>query len=592
MQMTRAAVGFTFAFALLPLCIARPVAAQQPPDPQSEISIIRQSEALEARNDLAGAERLIRSILTRSPTSLTSLITLERLLTMQGRVADIEPFIETLLQVDPVSVIGHQMRVRLYATINKPADLIRAGNGWIAATPNIETPYREIARAMRGRGDLEGAAAMLDRGRQKVGGDALALEMGDVYAELKDYERAVLEWSRGIGKDGQGFLLVQRRLQGLPDGGTSAIPRLVAALRRDPTTLERRRAATSIALDAGMVADADQLARQLLRDLRAADRPAFLVDVARRADNIGASALAYWAYGEVVKIDPDSSRILALRSRYAQLALAVGDTARAARLYLDLERAAAPGSPQRRQALAARIQLGSARGDALHAAADLKLLRTEYPIAPELDEAASQVANAWLDKGNLVAAEAAVAGINGARAGAARGRIYLRRGDVERARNEILTSAPYLHGAEATEALTLATLIARMSLAGGELIGRALGIAGDNPEAAVRLMLTGSKELSRQERADILDYAAVVADRGAIPMLADVVRREIVEMYPQSSVAPAALLALATAAAARGGSADDARLLLEKIILEYPKSALVPQARRDLDRLLGRVPGG
>jgi TolA-binding protein len=65
-----------------------------------------------------------------------------------------------------------------------------------------------------------------------------------------------------------------------------------------------------------------------------------------------------------------------------------------------------------------------------------------------------------------------------------------------------------------------------------------------------------------------------------------------VETYPQSSAAPAALLSLASALVARGASIVDARLLLEKVILEYPKSALVPQARRDLDRLLGRVPGG
>ena len=31
--------------------------------------------------------------------------------------------------------------------------------------------------------------------------------------------------------------------------------------------------------------------------------------------------------------------------------------------------------------------------------------------------------------------------------------------------------------------------------------------------------------------------------------------------------------------------------LLEKLILEHPRSALVPQARRELERLSGRVPG-
>jgi TolA-binding protein len=69
-------------------------------------------------------------------------------------------------------------------------------------------------------------------------------------------------------------------------------------------------------------------------------------------------------------------------------------------------------------------------------------------------------------------------------------------------------------------------------------------------------------------------------------------RREIVAEYPRSREAPSALLALARTVAQRPGSHDEGRLLLERLILEHPRSALVPQARRELDRLLGRVPSG
>jgi TolA-binding protein len=167
----------------------------------------------------------------------------------------------------------------------------------------------------------------------------------------------------------------------------------------------------------------------------------------------------------------------------------------------------------------------------------------------------------------------------------------MRRGDVERARDEILASAPLLQGAEATEALRLATLIMRMSKQGGELIGRAMAVVADDPAAAVRTLDQGSKGLADNERADILDYAAGVADRTQQGAQAEQLRREIIAEYPQSSVTPAALLSLAQTLAQRGEK-DDARLMLERVILEHPRSALVPQARRDLDRLLGRVPGG
>jgi predicted Zn-dependent protease len=113
----------------------------------------------------------------------------------------------------------------------------------------------------------------------------------------------------------------------------------------------------------------------------------------------------------------------------------------------------------------------------------------------------------------------------------------------------------------------------------------------DDASDALRMLVTESKALEGNERADILDYAAGVADRTGLAAQAEQIRREIVTEYPKSTVTPASLIALAQVLSARGEK-DDARLMLERVILEHPRSALVPQARRDLDRLLGRVPGG
>ncbi len=555
-----------------------------------ELALIRQTEVLEARGDLAGAERLARDVLARSPTSLSSLIVLERLLTMQGKLTQIEPFVDRLLAIDRLSVIGHQMRVRMYATVNRPEDLRLAGDAWIAAMPDVETPYSEVARVYRSRGDLVRATAVLDQGRKRLGGDALALELGDALAEAHDYDRAVVEWSAGIGRDGQGFLPIQRRLQALPDGGVAAIPKLVMLLRRDPSTTNRRRSASQIALDAGLVVEAEQLARQVYRELPTEERANYLTDVGRRADAGHMTKLAYWAYGEAMRIDTDTARRMALHARYAQIALEAGDTARAAKIYSDLEKAAAPGSAQRRQALAARIQLGASRGDVERALDELMVLREEYPRAPEIDEAASRVGTAMLDRGNLDGALKAVLGVRGARSGATRGRIFLRQGKVEAARDELINAAPQLTGAEATATLTLATVILRLSEAGGELIGRALAIVADDAAGAVRLLAEDSRALQPPERAVLLDYAATIADRSGLAQQAEHARREIVAQYPQSSVAPAALLSLAQSVMSRGSTAE-ARTLLETLILDYPRSALLPQARRELDRVMGRVPG-
>jgi hypothetical protein len=281
-----------------------------------------------------------------------------------------------------------------------------------------------------------------------------------------------------------------------------------------------------------------------------------------------------------------------VRNRLAELALAGGDTTRAAATYRELEQAFALDSPQRRQALAVRIQLTARNGDPAGALAELHAFREEFRAAPELDAMAAAVANAFLDQGDVPAAERAVGGIAGPLAGLARGRIYLRRGDVVRARMELLEAAPLLHGAEATEAIALATLMGRLSERGGQLVAEAMaGLVEGDLDAAARMLLEESSDLEAGERAPILEFAAGLADRGSLVDRAELIRREIVTEYPHAREAPAAMLSLARSLAARDRARDEARTLLEKLILEYPRSALVPQARSELDRLQGRTPG-
>jgi hypothetical protein len=60
-----------------------------------------------------------------------------------------------------------------------------------------------------------------------------------------------------------------------------------------------------------------------------------------------------------------------------------------------------------------------------------------------------------------------------------------------------------------------------------------------------------------------------------------------VDEFPQTPEAPAALLSLARSLIDRRAPEGDVRLLLERMIMEYPRSALVPQARRELAQLAG-----
>lgn len=559
---------------------------------KDELVALRAAMDLERVGNMAAADSALRVILDANPQSLSALISLERLLAMQGRTAELLPFVDRLLDADEESPIGHQMRVRAYSMLERPDEIERAAVAWIRASPDIETPYREIARIWRQRNDYERALAVLEQGRERVDRtDALALELGDLYADVGQPERAILEWERAIDEDGQGFLLVQRRLAQMPDGGAAVVRTLIASLTAAPTSLARQRAATQVAIDAGLDEAAERIVRAVAQPLTGDTRRAYLIEVARRADGAGLAPVAYWAYGELVREEMPEEQSLALRTRLAELALVVGDTARAVREYGTLEAALAADSPQRRQALAIRITLAARNGDLDAALEELAAFRAEFPDAAELDRMIGALGGLLLEAGRAGEAEQLAAGLRGPQATLVRGRALLMRGEIERARSELLNAAPALSGGTATETIMLATLLGRVSPAGGQLVGRALARLADGEQSdAVEMVLTESRPLGEAERAGLLGFAASLADRIGQPVLAQQARRTIVDSLPRTQEAPAALLALARTLAQSDEDADEARVLVERLILEYPRSALVPQARQELDRISGRVP--
>jgi hypothetical protein len=571
---------------------AGPVTAQSvgaaPDGAGSEFMRLRDAAQLETAGDLRGAEEIVREVLDANPASLTALLTYERLLNVQGRSAEVLPAADRLLERDPASVVGHQTRLRVHAQLGDVSRVDAAAAAWVRATPSLETPYREAALVWRQLDQVRRAIAILEEGRRRIDrADALALELGDAYAAAGDMPRAAAEWARAVGPDGRGFLLVQRRLQNQPDAGASAIPLLVEQLggRSQPG---RIRAATLFAIDAGLESRAQSLARELAAATRPPEREQLLVELARRADGAGLQRLAAWAYAELLRDVRDPGAGLAIRNRVAELALLTGDTALATATYSDLEAAAAPGSPQRRQAMAVRLQL-AARDAALDdVAGQLDAFRSEYPHAPELDAAAALVAERYIDGGDAASAERTLSGVNGPRSALVRARIHIRAGDVERAREQLLIAAPQLQGRDATGTIALAALLSRTSPAGGELVARAVAAGKDERPGIIAGGIEDTRRLRAAERAAVLDFLAGLADDSGLAEDAAALRGEIAAQLPQSHEAAAALLALARRAEQHGESADEARVLLERLIVEHPRSTLAPQARRELQRLQDR----
>lgn len=553
---------------------------------EGELERLREVARFEAAGAWQPADSVLRLVLADNPSSLGALLTFERVASLRGHIEDVLPVTEALLDVEPASIVAHQIRLRALSRLDRESELERAADEWIAAMPSLETPYREVARVWRTRGDHEREARTLERGREHVDrADALALELGDAWSSLGDARAVIREWSRAIGPNGEAFLLVQRRLASLPDAGASVIPGLVEALVTGNGTLARRKAAVQLAVEAGLDRRAESIARLLVDEIEGAERWAFLVELGRRSDGAGLRRLALWAYGRIVAEGAETDPLLPVRTRMAELALSLGDTASAAAVYREVEDQLQPGSPERRQAISLRVQMLAGEGAWDAAEAELDRLAAEPGARVEVDLACAVLANALTDGGRLDDAERVLSGRDGPHARLARGRILMAAGDVDRARSEILAAAPGLEGPQATEAIRLATLLGRLSKAGGALVARGLAeISAGDRRAGVMGLYDGSETLPETERAAILDFAASLADRIGLNAEAEQVRRDIVTETPDSPEAPVALLALARGQLDRR-SPGEARLLLERLVFEYPRSALAPQARRELERL-------
>ena len=132
-------------------------------------------------------------------------------------------------------------------------------------------------------------------------------------------------------------------------------------------------------------------------------------------------------------------------------------------------------------------------------------------------------------------------------------------------------------------------LVARLEMDSAPDLGHAfLTLArGDTLQAATTL----AESMERlPAAASLLLYTAAQWRRAArAEGPATELFKRVVEEYATSAEAPAAELEWARSLR-RSGNALEAARRLEHLILTYPQSALVPQARRDLEVVRGSIP--
>jgi hypothetical protein len=543
---------------------------------------------LERRGDYAAAAEAYLGVLAARPADVSALLGLERSLLPLNRSADILPPVRAALQAAPSSSAIYGIALRAWASSEQPDSVRATAERWARLAPTEEAPYREWGAAELGRQNRAGARTAYQRGRERLGRpDALAAEMAQLSLSEGDYAGALHEW-----------LLAVRRLPGYRATAVSTLGQAPAAeraellrrLAREPDLSARRMEAELRArwgdpiggfrtLSAALPADRVQAIaalRGMLDQLRLLRGPA-----GKQAQGLVLEAIASRSP------EVQASR---LRLEAAQAFTAAGDRAAARRMLGGL--ADDRGASDAVASDAATTLLGVLIGEGKLDEAASRLAGLRPRLAPdEHDALRRRLAHAWIRQGELARADSAVAADSSVEGLAVRGLVRLYRGDIRGAVELFKAAGPYAGDrAQATSRTALLALLQPLEQDSLRELGMALLQLeqADTVQAISGLEQVAAELPPRRGQAELRLLAGRLSAAGGKNVEAERLFRAAA-MKEAPTTAPAAELALAELliSTRRPGEAVE---VLEHLILAYPESALVPQARRKLDEARGAVP--
>jgi hypothetical protein len=564
------------------------VAALAPASLRAQDAAMSRAFDLERRGNYAGAVDAYRGVLAARPGDPAALLGLERALLPLGHSADILPQVRAALAASPSSGAVFGVAVRAYAAADEPDSIRTMAERWSAAVPGDETPYREWGAAALSRRDRAGAVTAYLRGRERLHRpDALAAELAQLALADGDFRGALREWLPAVRRT--------------PAYRTAAVGSLAPAPDSMRGDLLRQ-------LDGAQ----DFTARRIQADLRA-----------RWGDPLGALETLRAALPE-----ERPAAVEALRGLLDQLRARPGRDARIAQgRTLELLADRSPGAEQARLRLdAARAYTAAGERDAarrmlvgiaddrsapgsISAGASSTLVQVLIGEG-KLDEAARRLAEhrgelggeeyatlqrrlvlGFIEAGDLERAESTLGADSTVEGLALSGRIRLYRGDIRGAIERFKAAGPFAgERADATERTALLAMLQPIEADSLPALGEALLqlARADTAKAVAGLERIAGELAPAKGGAELRLMAGRLAAASGEP--ADAERLLKAAAVPDApGTAPSAELALAELLLGQRRPAE-AVTQLEHLILTYPASALVPQARRRLDEARGAVP--
>src|SRR5438309_356080 len=556
---------------------------------------IGQGFELERAGQYQRAATVYFTTLRGEPTNLAALLGLERVLPSLSRLPELLPAAQRAVAASPGNAALRAVLLRTYVALNEPDSARAVAQRWTAEQPRAEAPYREWAIALEDVHRFDEARQVFLFGRRALGRPGVfGIELGELLERVGEWEEAAREWAAALSEAPAQLLSAASSLAEAPVEQRERIVR--AILAPEPKPLERRLAGELLlgwgqperawSVFAPAVAEPSSDAATALR------RFADLANGGNTPDARRVRAIALARYADMV---PEPLAVRA-RAEAARAFLGAGDRVAARRVLAQV--AADSTAPPDAQALAQSALVEALIDDGQLADAATRLAADSRLSGDDRAALRLKLARARIRRGELDLADSVLLGDSSVAALALRGWVALYSGDMKGAQQMFRAAGPYAGDRrDATERSGVLALLQQLPGDRFPELGSALLLVarGDSARAVQSLRLAAGRLETAGGggggRADILLLAGRIAvrldtvqQRTALTLFA-----EVAGTPGRSAAAPAAELEWARLLLRQQKPAE-AIAHLEHLILAYPESAVVPEARRELERAKGAIP--
>ncbi len=531
--------------------------------------------------DLEGAGKcreaipLYRQALEGTEDPVGTVLGLERCYAMVGGSEAILPLVDSLLARRPRDPMLRTVQLRTLISTRRDREAEGAFNQWIAVSPRDAAPFREYARLLLDAGRASAADTVLRGAVQVLGGTRdLAAEFAQMQAALGLWLPSARSWREASDVMPYMEQAAVFALLPAPDSLRDSVRAVFAA---SPVALAPRRILASLETRWRSAREGWLVLSQVPPNDSAVQA---WIEFAAESEGNEAWLTARDAYVAAAARRPREHGLLV---RAATAALNGGEPTSALTILEPLATSADSAEAGAVGVLQVRALAALGRAPAIEAL----LAQRSAQLGPEgVRQAQRALAWAWIRSGNLPKARAALAAGGGGTEEDERVEAWLAlyEGDLKTARTGLRRTDE-----TSRDVVTAMALLSRTRAEQAPAVGEAfLALARGDTVAAARQFEATAGVLT-----DATPFVLLLAARLSLAAgdstHATSLWQQLVDRHADAPEAAEAELDWARLLRRRG-DATAAVAHLEHLILTYPQSALVPQARRELELARGTVP--